>query len=291
MLSADGSVGSPHVRVGHRQALNLKRPFPQGDGFFFVPIEWQDSRMKIVLLGHKDVASVTALNQLIGMCPQHDFMAFFSGALQEPAEIHPALRHLAEVDRVLLDRLLTRPDTAPQLKHAVELAQPNSDNGLQLLSTERPDLIVSIRYRRILHADAIGIPLQGVLNLHSGILPDYKGVMATFWAMLNGETDIGSSLHFIVDAGIDTGPIVDVSQRRADYEQSYLRNVLALYDDGVRKIAQAVAEVDAGTRLRTASQQHRAGKYFSSPSATDVTDFLEKGLLLASQDDLDALDQ
>ena len=34
-LSADGSVGSPHVRVGHRQALDLKKPLPKGSGFFY----------------------------------------------------------------------------------------------------------------------------------------------------------------------------------------------------------------------------------------------------------------
>ena len=50
MLSADGSVGSPHVRsqfiihvvcselhndkLGHRQALNMRKPFPKGSGFF-----------------------------------------------------------------------------------------------------------------------------------------------------------------------------------------------------------------------------------------------------------------
>ncbi len=34
-LSADGSVGSPHVRVGHRQALYSKKPQPKGCGFFF----------------------------------------------------------------------------------------------------------------------------------------------------------------------------------------------------------------------------------------------------------------
>jgi hypothetical protein len=33
-LSADGSVGSPHVRVGHRQAFIQRKPFPQGNGFF-----------------------------------------------------------------------------------------------------------------------------------------------------------------------------------------------------------------------------------------------------------------
>ena len=33
-LSADGSVGSPHVRVGHRQAFIHRKPFPKGSGFF-----------------------------------------------------------------------------------------------------------------------------------------------------------------------------------------------------------------------------------------------------------------
>jgi hypothetical protein len=35
-LSADGSVGSPHVRVGHRQALYSKKPLPFGNGFFHI---------------------------------------------------------------------------------------------------------------------------------------------------------------------------------------------------------------------------------------------------------------
>src|SRR5690554_2163061 len=35
-VSADGSVGSPYVRVGHRQALNKTNPSPKGWGFLFV---------------------------------------------------------------------------------------------------------------------------------------------------------------------------------------------------------------------------------------------------------------
>ena len=33
-LSADGSVGSPHVRVGHCQALNINPPVRMDRGFF-----------------------------------------------------------------------------------------------------------------------------------------------------------------------------------------------------------------------------------------------------------------
>ena len=35
LLSADGSVGSPHVRVGHRQAPNTKNPASYEAGFFY----------------------------------------------------------------------------------------------------------------------------------------------------------------------------------------------------------------------------------------------------------------
>ena len=34
-FSADGSVGSPHVRVGHHQDLFMKSRYPKGSGFFF----------------------------------------------------------------------------------------------------------------------------------------------------------------------------------------------------------------------------------------------------------------
>jgi methionyl-tRNA formyltransferase len=242
--------------------------------------------MKIVLLGHDDVASAFALNKVIALCPQHEYAVFFSGALLQSTEMHPAMRQLADVDRVLFDRFMLRDDTATALKHAIELPAPNSSQGLQVLKQNQPDLIISIRYRRILRDAAIAIPTHGVLNLHSGILPDYKGVMATFWAMQNSETEIGSSLHFIVDAGIDTGPLLDISRISANYEESYLSNVLRLYDEGCRKIAQAVSRIDAGAKLNTSAQIAGSGRYFSSPSATEVTDFLGKGLYLVKDSDL-----
>ena len=39
-LSADGSVGSPHVRVGHRQVLNSKSPIVQTAVGFFFALTW-----------------------------------------------------------------------------------------------------------------------------------------------------------------------------------------------------------------------------------------------------------
>jgi folate-dependent phosphoribosylglycinamide formyltransferase PurN len=48
----------------------------------------------------------------------------------------------------------------------------------------------------------------GMLNLHGGLSPDYRGADCTFWALYNGEPEqVGCTLHFI-NAGIDTGALI-----------------------------------------------------------------------------------
>ena len=48
----------------------------------------------------------------------------------------------------------------------------------------------------------------GMLNLHGGLSPDYRGADCTFWALYNGEpARVGCTLHFI-NAGIDTGELI-----------------------------------------------------------------------------------
>ena len=51
---------------------------------------------------------------------------------------------------------------------------------------------------------------RGVLNCHLGFLPDYRGMDASWWAVLEGQPDkLGLSVH-LMDEGIDTGPILSV---------------------------------------------------------------------------------
>ena len=296
-LSADGSVGSPHVRVGHRQALYCKKPASPEAGFFFALRTLNEpalavtkdqcafSIMKIVLLGHEDIASVVALDKLVRSLPEHEFVAFWSSPAPARETSHPALYDLAKFDRRLFDRYITRSDTSSVLKQAATLARPNSDDGLETLRAASPDLVVSIRYRMILKEAAIGIPGSGVLNLHSGILPDYRGVMATFWAMLHGEDTIGATLHRIVDAGIDTGPVIDVSRQPVDYDRSYLANVLSLYDAGCKNVVKTTQILARGGVISDAIQSSSAGRYFSSPKPADVDEFLRKGLKLKQDRD------
>lgn len=68
------------------------------------------------------------------------------------------------------------------------------------------DLILSVMYDRIIGAELCDGPAR-VLNLHLGKLPEYRGMRPVNWALKNGESVAGVTLHE-VDPGIDTGPIV-----------------------------------------------------------------------------------
>ena len=68
------------------------------------------------------------------------------------------------------------------------------------------ELGVSVFYDRIV--DAAGIAAFGrLLNIHNGPLPRYRGVSPINWALKNGETEHGVTIHEITP-GIDDGPIV-----------------------------------------------------------------------------------
>lgn len=68
------------------------------------------------------------------------------------------------------------------------------------------DLILSVMYDRIIGPALVYGPAR-VLNLHLGKLPEYRGMRPVNWALRNGESIAGVTLHE-VDTGIDTGPIV-----------------------------------------------------------------------------------
>jgi len=64
----------------------------------------------------------------------------------------------------------------------------------------------------ILKPELLSCARRGVLNAHPGWLPDYRGLQPALWTLADGLPEkLASTLHF-VDAGIDTGAIV---QRRA----------------------------------------------------------------------------
>jgi len=89
----------------------------------------------------------------------------------------------------------------------------NDIQSLIVLDKIRPDMI-AFTGGGLIRKDVLGIPTIGVLNCHSGMLPRYRGMDVVEWALLEDHFDqVGQTLH-LMDAGVDTGPIL--LQRRLD---------------------------------------------------------------------------
>lgn len=71
----------------------------------------------------------------------------------------------------------------------------------------KPDLLISAAYARIVPGDVLAIPTIGAINVHPSLLPDYRGVSAVWWALYEGCSRVGVTVHEMT-AGVDTGPIL-----------------------------------------------------------------------------------
>jgi len=251
--------------------------------------------MNITVIANRDVASNFALNRLLtALAPRHRLCVFLSSQVGGVKKTPEELKQLKFFEQVLFNELLfpalQNSSRAARLLSFQALAQTlgieienlnkiNSDESIACLAATHPDLLLSIRYGEILREEAIAIPPEGVLNLHSGLLPHYRGVMATFFAMLNGDSAVGTTLHSITDAGIDTGEVLSVTGHQLDYSHSYLWNVLQLYPNGVDMMLGAVEKISNGEKLQ-GKPQPGGGTYYSFPTPEQLHRFAEKGFRL-----------
>src|SRR3954451_3121933 len=74
-----------------------------------------------------------------------------------------------------------------------------------------PELIVVVAYGQILPPSILAIPPRGCINVHTSILPKYRGAAPIQWALLNGESETGVTI-MKMDEGLDTGPILRIKE-------------------------------------------------------------------------------
>jgi methionyl-tRNA formyltransferase len=75
------------------------------------------------------------------------------------------------------------------------------------LQALQPDLLITCE-APVLPESVFTIPRLGTINIHYSLLPEYRGGSPLLWQVIDGSSEGGVSVHFI-DAGIDTGPLIE----------------------------------------------------------------------------------
>ena len=129
--------------------------------------------------------------------------------------------------------------------------------ALAILRELDPELVVVAAYGRFLPDDILALPPKGCVNVHSSLLPKYRGSAPINWAILNGEQATGVTIQRMVH-DMDAGDII--LQRSTPIGEA--EDAAALYDRlavmGGELAVEAVAQIEAGTAVYTPQDHTQA---------------------------------
>lgn len=258
--------------------------------------------MNILICANQDLYANILLNHLLPRISNHQVSVLFSTRIGSQKKRSPVLDYLKFFEQELPNQFHfphceaqtetqnegNRLKTFRQLsqRYGIEMqpiANINQPEGLAQVRALAPDLIISVRFGQILKENVIQIPRLGVINLHSGLLPEYRGVLATFWSLLYGSGEYGYTLHRITDAGIDTGDMIERRVMATHPNRSLFCHIQSIYPPAARSIAQAIQTLENGQALPSQAQLNAQSAYYSYPETEHFEQFQAKGYSLLDQ--------
>ena len=148
----------------------------------------------------------------------------------------------------------------------------NNSVNLKKLRKINPDIIIIIAGNQILKKEILNIPKYGIFNIHSSLLPDYKGLMPTFWVLKNKEKITGVSLYKLTE-GIDNGPIVNQSIIKINESLSHAELIKKSKIIGNDLIINSFDKIKNNEKLKN----NLHGSYYKFPTSSDVKEFYRNG--------------
>jgi len=150
----------------------------------------------------------------------------------------------------------------------------NSVKNLKIIQSHKPDLLISILGNQIFKKPLIELAPKGCINLHTALLPKYRGLMPTFWVMKNNEKYTGVSVFF-VDEGIDSGPII--IQEKLEIGNSTQQSLITKTKRiGMQLILKSI-DLISNNKVVLIPNDESKKTYYSFPTRKDVLEFKKNG--------------
>lgn len=151
----------------------------------------------------------------------------------------------------------------------IRIVEADHENLKKNILESKIDLLFSIYYDKILKKDLLNLLPHGVVNTHLSALPRYRGIAPVTFALINGETAHGVSLHYI-DEGIDRGDVI--SQKFFNIENMNANEAfLKATDECIKLFEESVDSILDGTNNRI-KQDNSKALYYSNKTINWSTD-------------------
>ena len=148
------------------------------------------------------------------------------------------------------------------LSQNLQVYQPlkmRDGEAMAIVEQLQPELIVVAAYGRILPEEILNAPKYGSINVHSSLLPKYRGAAPINWAILDGLDETGVTLMYMAKE-LDAGDIIHTVTTPIDPRETALELTMRLAQLGAQALAEAVDMLRDGTAVRT-PQDHSAHTY------------------------------
>ncbi|MEA3401349.1 MAG: formyltransferase family protein [Armatimonadota bacterium] len=163
-------------------------------------------------------------------------------------------------------------------RHGVAVDQVRDVNAPEFLERLREmgvDLVISAACPQILREELLNLPPLGCINVHSGPLPRYRGMLPTFWVLYEHEEETAVTVHFMNEK-LDDGPIIlqeAVPVREDETQASLMRRCKVV---GGRLLSQAIDlfEMDA---VETTPNPREEATHYSFPTPEQARRFRAEG--------------
>ena len=145
------------------------------------------------------------------------------------------------------------------LAHSIPVYQPITakDEATQKLVEDlAPELTVVVAYGQILPQKLLDVPKYGSINVHSSLLPKYRGAAPINWAILNGEETTGVSIMYMAKE-LDAGDVILQKETPIGPDEDAQALTVRLADLGAEALSEAVAAIGNGTAARTPQDESR----------------------------------
>lgn len=173
----------------------------------------------------------------------------------------PSLKALVEAGHIICG-VFTQPDkpknrgmklqATPVKEYALtqnipvfQPAKMRDGEALSILKELSPELIVVAAYGKILPVDILELPPRGCINVHSSLLPKYRGAAPINWAILNGEDESGVTIMYMAE-GLDTGDMIAARSTAIAIDENAQQLHDRLAEMGAELVAQVVEQMQHG---------------------------------------------
>ncbi len=121
----------------------------------------------------------------------------------------------------------------------------------------KPDLIVVAAYGNLLPESILSIPPYGCINVHSSLLPKYRGAAPIQWAILNGEKETGVTIMHMVKQ-LDAGDMIQQEATAIGVNETAEELHDRLMKMGADLLIRTISAIEAGTATRTKQEDAKS---------------------------------